>query len=246
MPDWKSRELFSSLVVPPDIPVIVRVDGWRFRRVADELGLSRPYDRRLMEALVDAPKNLMLTNFPLALAFVFSDEISFVVAPPLPWGGRVEKLITILASYTASRITRSLNAPVGFDGRVVLVRGEGEIVDYLVWRQGEAWRNALNSYALKALEDGGMDRKEAAEYLKGKKAEELHEIIFEKLGINLAKVPTWQRRGVVVRKVLRTKETKFGLVERRVVEADWDPPLFSAPEGRSYLISSLRTGMSVF
>ncbi len=246
MPGWKKRELFAELKIPSDLPVIVRVDGWRFRRVAEELCLERPYDRRLMEVLVDVPRGLMDINFPVAFAFMFSDEISFVISPPLPWNGRLEKLVTILASYTAGKLSERFRATIAFDGRVVLVKDTEDIIDYMIWRQDEAWRNALNSYALKALEKEGLGRREAAEKLRGKRAEELHEIIFQKLGVNITKIPAWQRRGVVVRRVIKVKGTEFGPVERRAIESDWELPLFSSPEGREYLRRSLIAGMSVF
>jgi tRNA(His) 5'-end guanylyltransferase len=60
-------------------------------------------------------------------------------------------------------------------------------------------------------------------------------------GVNLAKTPGWQRRGILV---YRKEEEKAGYdpragepVEtvRRVVTIDWDLPVFSSPEGRAFL-----------
>ena len=67
MIDWKSREIFSSLKVPPDIPIVVRVDGWRFRKVAMELELEKPFDRRLIEALANIPVKLVEGVFPITM-----------------------------------------------------------------------------------------------------------------------------------------------------------------------------------
>lgn len=236
--DWKGREVFSNLRLPEDIPVIVRVDGWRFHRVAEELNLERPFDRRLIEALSQVPYKLMIMGFPLAFSFLFSDEISFLIHPPVPWTGRVEKLISVLSSYTSAIVSVLLNYPASFDARIVFIRDLSETVDYFIWRQSEAWRNALNSYALLALERSGMSREEAAKELEGKKSELLHEIIFKNLGINLTRIPSWQRRGVVVRKELEERVHREGVI-RRIPLIDWEVPLFSTPEGRSYLFKSL-------
>lgn len=239
MLDWKRREIFSRLMVPAEIPIIVRVDGWRFRKVAEDLGLEKPYDIRFMEALVKASKDIMNLNLPIALSFIFSDEISFLVTPPLPWNGRVEKISSIISSFVSASVSLQFGREVSFDGRIVLAMNEGELLEYLAWRQNEAWRNALNSYALIALLREGLSGEEAARRLYGKGAEFLHELIFRKLGVNMAKIPSWQRRGVMVRKSLVVKETKYGPVERRVTLVDWELPLFSSPEGREYLKEAL-------
>jgi len=238
--DWKEREIFSGLRVPSDAPVMVRIDGWRFHKVADELGLERPFDRRLIEALIQAPLSLMRMGFPLALSFAFSDEISFLIYPPIPWSGRVEKLISVIPSHSSAIVSMFLNYPVCFDARIIILRDLDEILGYLSWRQSEAWRNALNSYALFALERSGMNREDAVKELRNRKADSLHDIIFTKLGINIATVPSWQRRGVIVRKRYEEKHCESGKVVRRVPEVDWDIPLFSTPEGRDYLLEALR------
>ena len=245
MLDWKSREIFSRLCVPVDMPVIVRVDGWRFRKLAEELGLERPYDERLLTSLIDASKGLMERNLPIALAYLFSDEISFLLAPPLPWNGRVEKIVSIISSFISARTSLLLGHAASFDGRIVFLRDEDELVSYLSWRQDEAWRNALNSYALLALEKEGFSREEAAKKLHGRKSEYLHELIFRKLGINIANVPAWQRRGVLVRKAVKVKNTEYGPVERSEIVVDRELPLFSSPEGLDYLRGILRD-MSIF
>ncbi|MEM0017868.1 MAG: tRNA(His) guanylyltransferase Thg1 family protein [Candidatus Korarchaeum sp.] len=237
---WKDREVFSGLRVPVDSPLIVRVDGWRFHRVSEELGLNRPFDERLIRALSQVPLRLMRIGFPLALSFLFSDEISFLIYPPVPWNGRVEKLISVIPSYSSAIVSTVLNYPVCFDARIVIIRDLKDVLDYLSWRQSEAWRNALNSYALIALESTGLRREDAVRELRGKKAEQLHEVIFDKLGINIAKVPSWQRRGVVVRKGYKEKDSSLKRVTRKVPLVDWEIPLFSTPEGRDYLMESLK------
>ncbi len=241
MIDWKSREIFSRLSIPVDMPVIVRVDGWRFRKLAEELKLDRPYDERLARTLVKASKDLMERNLPVVLAYIFSDEVSLLFAPPLPWNGRVEKIVSIVSSFISARTSLALGYTASFDGRVVFLRDEDELVSYLSWRQDEAWRNALNSYALFALEKEGFSREDAARKLHGKKSEYLHELIFRKLGINMAKVPSWQRRGILVKKAVRIKDTEYGPVERREIVVDWELPLFSSPEGLEYIRRTLET-----
>jgi tRNA(His) 5'-end guanylyltransferase len=110
----------------------------------------------------------------------------------------------------------------------------------MVNRQDEAWRNHLNAYCQQALIADGMNAKKAAEKLKGMPAKELHELMHAR-GVNLAKTPAWQRRGVLVRKTVTEKvgynpKTKKTVVaERSAVTADRDLPQFTTPEGQAFL-----------
>jgi len=245
--DWKAREIASDLRVPPDLPVVVRVDGWRFRKLAEELKLTRPYDRRLAEALVYAARGVMEGGLGSNLAYCFSDEISFILQPPLPFSGRVEKLVSLTASVVAARVSKHLSHAFGrdvevtFDGRVVLiVPGEEHL--YLAWRQAEALRNNLNSYALHALETSrGLTRREAAEFLKGLKKDQLRHLIAELLKIEPESTPAWQRLGILLY-FRRVKHRGFNpltgepvLYTRRELVEDWNPPLFKSPSSLDFL-----------
>ncbi|RLG47055.1 MAG: tRNA 5'-guanylyltransferase [Thermoproteota archaeon] len=248
--DWKTREIASTFRMPEDLPLIVRVDGWKFHNLAKKMGLRKPFDERMIKCLVKAAEEPFNLGLPVILAYVFSDEISFLIKPPLPFKGRVEKLVSVFASIVSSSFSMALRemnveANVGFDGRVVVVRHR-EISDYLSWRQAEAWRNCINAYAQYALISKGMSSRRATKELKGMKAPELHELVFQELGINLAKIPAWQRRGVLIFIEEYEKEgfdpisNKRTIVKRRRVRKEWEPPLFSSEEGKSFIISLLR------
>jgi tRNA(His) guanylyltransferase len=64
----------------------------------------------------------------------------------------------------------------------------------------------------------------------GLKTEELHEIMFRQ-GVNLAKTPQWQRRGILVYKqpFLRKVENRF--VTRWKINENWKLPLFTSGDG---------------
>ena len=72
-----------------------------------------------------------------------------------------------------------------------------EVSDYLVERQDETWRNHVFSYGFYTLIEEGQTAAGAMQRLRGMREHEIHELVFGK-GINLAKTPTWQRRGVMV------------------------------------------------
>ncbi len=235
---WKRREIFSKLNIPDDFPVILRLDGWRFHRIAHELRLKKPFDSEFIRKVVKSARKPM-EIFPIELAFVFSDEISYLLLPPLPWNGRLEKLDSVIPSLVSSSLSLLLGTETAFDSRVIVVHSTDEVLDYLSWRQMEAWRNHVNAYAQIAAERDGVD-------ITGMRSEELHDLVFKRLGINLAKTPCWQRRGVLIYWKEYEKEgfdpvsCKKVKVKRRRLEENWEVPTFSSPHGRELLHGLIR------
>jgi tRNA(His) 5'-end guanylyltransferase len=76
----------------------------------------------------------------------------------------------------------------------------------------------------------GYKPAKTAKKLKGLKTKEFHEMMF-KQGVNLAKTPQWQRRGILVYKQPFLKKAKSSLVERWKLKEDWNLPLFTSKDG---------------
>ncbi|HUH78768.1 MAG TPA: tRNA(His) guanylyltransferase Thg1 family protein [Methanoregula sp.] len=234
-----SHEIFSGITTIP--PVFIRLDGRSFHRLTAELGLGKPFDDFFHKAMVAVTTSLVTdSGLSPVFAFTFSDEISLYLTK-LPFGGRVEKIDSVAASFAASALTIALGciAPVAFDARIVQATPEFA-AEYLISRQAEAWRNHINGYCQQALIGEGMSAREAAARLKGMPAREMHEMMFAR-GINLAGTPAWQRRGVLVHRETCEKggfnplTEEEVVVERSAVVEDRDLPLFSSPEGKEFL-----------
>jgi len=175
-----------------------------------------------------------------SLVYTFSDEISLYLKK-LPFSGRVEKIDSVAASFAASALSIALepDEPLSFDARVIAAT-PAYAVEYLINRQDEAWRNHINAYCQQALVADGMKPRQAAAKLKGMPSRELHELMHER-GVNLAKTPAWQRRGVMVyRKEIEkegynpVKDEKV-MTKRSAAVIDRDLPLFTSPEGKKFL-----------
>ena len=235
----ENREIFSSITTIP--PVFLRLDGRAFHHLTESLGLQKPFDDFFNKAMVAVCTSLVSdSGLSPDFAFTFSDEISLYLTR-LPFSGRVEKIDSVAASFASSALTMMLGSvtPLSFDCRVVQATPEFA-VEYLVNRQGEAWRNHINAYCQHALISGGMSGREAANQLKGTLAKEMHEMMFAR-GVNLAETPAWQRRGVLVHKEICRKEgfnpvtEETVVVDRSEVVANRDLPLFSSDEGKEFL-----------
>ena len=235
----ENRELFASITTVP--PVMVRLDGRAFHRLAHMLGLAKPFDIRFSRAMTAVCRCFLAdSGLTPEFAYTFSDEISLYL-PKLPFSGRVEKIDSVAASFGASALTLALECaePIAFDARVIPVTPEYTL-EYVVNRQDEAWRNHVNAYCQQALIADGMKPRQAAARLKGMPSPHLHEMMHDR-GVNLAKTPAWQRRGVLVYKKRSEKEGFNPLTKEKVkavrssVTVDDDLPLFTSPDGQAFL-----------
>ena len=192
---FRGWEIYSRETVKA--PIIVRMDGRGFHRVADECGMERPFDGRFHESMIETAKALMMeAGFNISVAHTASDEISllFLSDSHVPFNGRIEKILSILPSYASSFLQNllrrhfSYEKPVSFDARIVKVNDRREILEYFRWRCLNAFRNFLNAYANKII---GRDETFG---LKG------HKIVRElrMRGFDVGEAPEWQRYGTLI------------------------------------------------
>ena len=235
----KRREIYADLRCAP--PVIIRVDGRNFKNTLSRLDFEKPYDKRFASAMADSVELFFKkSGMSPVFAYTFSDEINFLFTDT-SFNERVEKLDSIIPSYISSALSilLDLDEPISFDSRIVPLNSD-QIIEYLIWRQREAWRNCVSSYGYYTLRSEGLSESEAAAQMKGKKATDVHELLYGR-GINLAKTHAWQRRGILVHKEeyeitgfdpVKNVETES--LRTRVVQ-NWDVPIFNSDEGNAFL-----------
>jgi tRNA(His) 5'-end guanylyltransferase len=234
--DLTTHEVFSEIKIPPKMPFFVRLDGRDFHVVAETLKVERPYDRKFARCFVNVAKAVFQGGFDPVLAYTFSDEVNILFVKEALFGGRVEKINSVLAGVASSAFTLAIatvfkwNLIVAFDSRVIPVQ-ENLIHLYLNWRQRMAWRNHLNASAYWLMQKLGHKPREAQEKLRGLKAEEIHNFLFTH-GINLNETPLWQGRGVLIYKKPYEKFGRTGeIVTRMRLTENWNLPLFSTRRG---------------
>lgn len=234
--NWHRHEIFVQTCIPPEVPFFVRLDGWKFRKLAENVKAEKPFDKQFARCIVSSGKILYKTGFVPALIYVASDELNVLFLNTPPFHGRIEKINSILAGLVSSAFTLNLKKkfrkdfPISFDSRVTVLTNEEKIIEYLVWRQDNTWRNHNNTYAYWILSKEGYKPKEISKKLKGLKTMEIHEMVF-KQGVNLAKTPSWQRRGILLYRAPYVKEVENCLIVRWKVKENWDLPLFREADG---------------
>jgi len=236
----KEREIYADLRAVA--PFFVRVDGRNFRHALSLLKREQPYDLIFAQSMGAASEALMRrSGLSVQLVFTFSDEANALFREA-PFDGRVEKLDSVVASFFSSALTLNLSpdVPFAFDARVIPVSGT-DIPIYLESRQNEAWRNYVHAYGYYFLRQSGQTGQEAQATLLGMTSSEMHELMFSH-GVNLAKTPAWQRRGILVYKQSYEKEgfdrisARPRSTRRSKVVQNWDLPLFKSSQGREMLL----------
>jgi tRNA(His) guanylyltransferase len=207
-------ELYSGLKARA--PLIIRADGRGFKKILENR--KKPYDLDFARSMAGATASLFRdSGLSPILAYTFSDEISLLFLEA-PFAGRVEKIDSVVAGFLSGALSLSLGQVISMDCRVIPVC-KAEIVEYLMERQDESWRNHVFSYGFYMLVEEGQTATHVMEQMRGMREHEIHELVFCK-GINLAKTPAWERRGVLVYRQ-----------DGRVVE-EWELPLFNSEDGR--------------
>ena len=228
----KEYEVYSSLKVPKNSKIIIRLDGRSFHKLAGDLNLEKPYDDDFYSVFAKVCEDLFREFSPL-FVYAFSDEISLLF-DKVPFDGRLEKLDSVIASFTASSFVINYGVefkkPPAFDARVIPVSDE-DILPYFRWRQDESWRNCVNSHGIAYLKTR-YSNTEANDKINGMNISDVHELLFEN-GINLNDVETYKKRGIGVyrknRKVVgfNKKENINQTSYRSYVYTDWELPIFT-------------------
>ena len=211
----KDYEIYSTMKVPKNSNIIIRLDGRKFHSLSKALDLVKPFDENFYKIITNVCLDIF-NQFAPKFIYAFSDEIS-ILLDEIPFSGRVEKMNSVFASLASSSFTynllndysnefdldnlsdneRNIVFPISFDSRIIPI-DDASISDYFKWRQDECWRNCINGYGIWALKKE-CSNEEANERIKGLKSSDIHDLLFER-GINLNDVETWKKRGIGIYK----------------------------------------------
>ncbi|MEW6070961.1 MAG: tRNA(His) guanylyltransferase Thg1 family protein, partial [Candidatus Thermoplasmatota archaeon] len=233
-------EIYSGIEVPEELALFVRLDGWNFHTLTRKLNLEKPYDRFFADSLVAVVKEFF-KNFNCSLGYVFSDKLNILFLKIPAWR-RIEKINSVFAGIASAKFYKLMNErfPVlpmfSFDCRCIPLPNE-KIIEYLIWRQAECFRNFNNSWAQAVLIRKGYSSSKATKELAGLKAQELRKIIFE--NVAKEKLEAWQERGILVYKESYIKKgynpitKEYVEVKRYKVKENCHLPWFGSEDGKA-------------
>jgi tRNA(His) guanylyltransferase len=198
------KEFYENRVrfmLPRRTWTIIRIDGKAFHTYTR--GLKRPFDDQLMNDMDETAKFLCKEVQGTKLAYVQSDEISLVLTDFDDLGtdawydGNVQKMASVSASLATGKFNELRPGKMAFfDSRVFTIPYQGEVENYLLWRQNDASRNSVSSVAQSLY---------SQKQLSGKTCDQMQELIFQK-GINWNDYASRYKRGRLIVKETYDKE----------------------------------------
>lgn len=194
------EKLGATEYMMPDLPVIVRLDGRAFHSFTQ--GLTRPYDTRLVEMMVQTA-TAVAEEANARIAYTQSDEITLVLLAQgksqLLFNGRRDKLNSVLAATASVHFNKLLpqfipekagKVPV-FDCRSFTVPSTQAVADCLLWREMDATRNAISAAA-----HAHFSHRSLQNY----NCNEMQERLFREKGINFNDYPRFFKRGTYIQR----------------------------------------------
>lgn len=214
--------------LPARLPVVLRLDGNSFSDLTRRLGLAKPFDERMVAAMVAATTAVLTYAGGAVLGYTQSDEISVLLrndrsSDDQPFlGNRVQKLVSICAATCTDAFGRALREqgldapPLAFDARAFVVP-PAEVNDYFLWRQRDAFKNCVSAVAHYGLAEK-VGPQAAHARLRGVSHKQRQELIFQELGLNVNDLPTRHKRGVCVRRTSTRQAIREVVGEARYAE----------------------------
>jgi tRNA(His) guanylyltransferase len=219
----KRYEAAYNYLLTPKSCVVLRVDGKAFHTWTR--GMNRPFDEPFIEAMVEATKLTAAEMMGFKLAYVQSDEASFLLTDfdrheTEGWFNyELNKVVSITASLFTAHfnrlITNRVNAPAIFDARAFIVPAD-DAPNVFIWRCKDWYRNSVQMLAQAHF---------SPKQLHGKKLTDLHEMLHG-IDINWAKLPEQLKNGTFVTRDGSALCEQLGYEDiRKLIEPEPDQPL---------------------
>lgn len=197
-------------------PLIVRLDGKNFHAFCK--GLKRPYDERLSNLMVEVTK-YMVETFQALVGYTQSDEITLAwyystdASGEYPFGGRFQKMESLLAAYATACFNRLLEIYIPekegklavFDARAFVVPTMTEAYHTFLWRQQDATKNAISMAAQSMF---------SHKSLQGLHGPEMQARMWKEKGVNFNEYPFFFKRGTFVNRIKKERPIETADFER--------------------------------
>jgi tRNA(His) 5'-end guanylyltransferase len=186
-------EKVTAYCLPRRVPVIIRIDGRAFHTITRKR-FGKAWSMEFVEQMIQMAKAVMDDMQGCKFCYSQSDEVSFLLTDyktirTEPWFDYdLRKLISISASMASAVFSAMYGKPVCFDSRAFSMP-QDEVVNYFLWRQIDATRNAIQMAGREYF-----SHKE----LQNKSCNEIQELLFQKKGINFDKYPVVRKRGFCI------------------------------------------------
>jgi tRNA(His) guanylyltransferase len=223
-----------------NLPVIIRLDGRAFHTFTR--GMEKPFDNVFIDMMNTIGLKLCKEIQNCRLAFLQSDEISFLVynnIESMTWfGNEIQKMCSISASLAAAigtkyifeNIPNKIGSNISFDSRAFIIPPK-DVVNYFLLRQQDWERNSIQMLARKYYSQKQMQNKNC---------EDMHDMLHEK-GDNWNNLPTYLKRGRCIVKKEQNVTIDNDYFKGNIIRNNWvvdlDIPIFK--DNRDYILNIL-------
>ena len=177
----------TRYMLPRRTYTIIRLDGVAFHTYTKDLNT---FDATFSDAMSHAAIELAKAAQGFKFGYHQSDEISLLLTDfrdpkTAAWfDGNIQKIVSVSASITTAAFNNYMNLGkytypskfAHFDARVFTIPDPVEVENYFIWRQKDAIRNSINSFAQQFFGPSA---------LKGKGISDVHQMLHE-IGHNWA------------------------------------------------------------
>jgi tRNA(His) 5'-end guanylyltransferase len=187
-------EVFADRELKVGHPIVARLLGRRFDQLLDSGVYERPYDARFGKAMV---KTISYVAATLGASFGFAErtELSLYAVAN---GGDARRLLSRIAGEASGKLSLLLGEVATFEARLYEFPSQEVALEYFRWRQEEAHVLSIDRYCTHVLAQSGADATAVPRILDGLGPDEKVELLRQN-ALDFAQVPSWQRRGAVVR-----------------------------------------------
>lgn len=189
----------------PGLPIIARIDGRNFHKYTKYA--AKPFDAALQRLFRETTKALVKESAAL-LGYTQSDEISLVFLGDwksrVYFDGKVQKMVSCLASEATLYFNNLADKPACFDCRCFQVPSLVEAANYFVWREQDAVRNSIQMAARSIYSDKDCYKKNGSQ---------LQEMLMVK-GINWNDYDSHSKRGSYFKRIDRWVEVDPELIDK--------------------------------
>jgi tRNA(His) 5'-end guanylyltransferase len=227
----RKYETASDQKIPPEFPVVLRLDGHAFHTLTNNNNFKKPFDDRIRDYMVDTARHLV-EHSPLKIRYAYtqSDEISLLIDPfETSFNRKIRKILSNTSAYASAKFTKVSGLMGAFDNRYMIYPTREVYITYFRWRQSDSERNSLNTWVHYTLINQGFTASQATRKAKNMKKGDKHDLLF-KYDINYNDLPLWQKRGIGIywekyqKNGFNPKTGENVTVDRKRIKVDYELP----------------------
>ena len=167
----KLKQLEKAGEVYPDknLPIVIRLDGKGFTKWTKKIKCKKPFDDKLANVMAEVTKELV-TYCNADIGYTQSDEITLIItrkseSDDLMFGGRFQKLCSVLASLATYHLNKHYDVMALFDCRAFSVPDKDTAVECLEWRGMDCRRNSVSGLARSLFSHSLLHKKSTREMM---------------------------------------------------------------------------------